>query len=104
MGEEQHAVGLAEMICSLRNELEKARKDAGDSKIKFEVEKVDLELQVNVEKTTGAEGNAGVKFWVVNAGMKGKETNKNIATQTIRLSLNSYELTKSGKRKTSVRG
>ena len=92
MGDEKHAVGLAEMISSLRKELEKAQQLADGSTIRFEVEKVDLELQVNVEKRSEDGGRAGVKFWIVNAELAGKGTDKKIITQTIKLNLTAKDL------------
>lgn len=108
MGDEKHDVGLAEMISSLRKELEKAQQLADGSTIRFEVEKVDLELQVNVEKISEGGGRAGVKFWVVNAELAGKGRDKKLITQTIKLSLTAKDLADlddQGKpRKPSVRG
>ena len=108
MGDEKHAVGLAEMISSLRKELEKAQQLADGSKIRFEVEKVDLELQVNVEKTSEGGGKAGVKFWIVNAELAGKGTDKKIITQTIKLNLTAKDLADlddhGNPRKLNVRG
>lgn len=92
MGDEKHAVGLAEMISSLRRELEEAQKLADGSTIRFEVEKVDLELQVNVEKISENGGKAGVKFWVVNAELGGKGTDKKVTTQTVKLSLTAKDM------------
>lgn len=108
VGDGKHAVGLAEMISSLRMELEKAQQLGDDSKIKFEVEQVDLELKVNVEKASEGGGKAGVKFWVVNAELAGKGTGKEVTTHTIKLSLTAKDLAdldENGQpRKTTVRG
>ena len=108
MGGVKHTVGLAEMISSLRRELEEAQQFVDGSTIRFEVEKVDLELQVNVEKTSEGGGKAGVKFWIVNAELAGKGTDKKIITQTIKLSLTAKDLADlddQGKpRKANVRG
>ena len=108
MGGVKHTVGLAEMISSLRRELEEAQQFVDGSTIRFEVEKVDLELQVNMEKTSEDGGKGGVKFWVVNAELGAKGTDKKVTTQTVKLSLVAKDLTdldNQGKpRKAIVRG
>lgn len=81
------AVGLAEMLAGLRDELKRSQELSTSSNIKFEVQNIDLELKVHVEKATEGGGNLGVKFWVVNAGVSGKGTKKGSQTQTIKLSM-----------------
>jgi ribosomal protein S3 len=83
----ENRIGLAEMIDNLRQELLKSQDMAGDSPIKFTVENIDLELKVQVEKANTGGGGIGVKFWVVNADMKGEQTDTNATEQTIKLSL-----------------
>lgn len=58
-------IALAEMLSDLRAELLKARSDASESELRFEIADVELEVQLSVTK--GAEGGGGVKFWVYNA-------------------------------------
>jgi hypothetical protein len=84
---EDNRIGLAVMIDNLRQELLESQKMAGDSPIKFTVENIDLELKVQVEKSTKGDVGLGVKFWVVNADMKGEHTATNATEQTIKLSL-----------------
>ena len=57
---------LSDMIRSLREELSKAQEEGKDSDFKFSFDSVELELSVVISTTTG--GQAGVKFWVVEAG------------------------------------
>lgn len=90
-------IGLAEMIDNLRQELLKSQDLAGDSDIKFTVEKIDLELKVQVEKANTGGGGLGVKFWVVNADMKGEQTDTTATEQTIKLSLKAKDFKKTDK-------
>jgi hypothetical protein len=55
-------IELAEMVEELRQELQKAVEQGEGRKVRFELEKVTLEAQVEVARK--AEGKAGVKFWV----------------------------------------
>ena len=76
-------IGLAEMIESLRRELETSLERGKSRAVAFAVEKVELELKVAVSRKAGAE--AGVAFWVVKAGASvgsGRDT-----THTFKLTL-----------------
>ncbi len=103
MKNQEKELGLAEMIDSLRKELKKAQDLAGDSPLIFEVEKIDLELQLNMEKTIDNHGKVGIKFWVASGDIGAKETDKKVTSQTIRLSLTSKDLANNGG-KTTIRG
>lgn len=81
------AIGLAETLAGLRAELSRSQKLAKDSNIQFEIQNIDLELKVHVERAEKFEGNLGVKFWVVEAGAGGEQTDTNNRTQTIKLSM-----------------
>ena len=76
-------VELAEMIRSLRSELQTARDEGVDEGLRFKVDEVELEVQVEVHKEDGAEG--GVKFYVFNAKAGGKDAERQV--QRIRLKL-----------------
>ncbi len=76
-------IPLSEMIESLRSELLEAVAAGETSPLKFEIEDVELELKVVVRRE--AEGRAGIKFWVVDAGGKGKIGDESV--QTFRLKL-----------------
>ena len=60
------AIGLSEMIESLRRELQTAVDSGKDHVVAFDVDKVEMELRVTV--TRKAKGEGGVAFWVVKAG------------------------------------
>ena len=76
-------IPLAEMVQALRRELEAAQKESPEASIRFETEKVELELKMAVSKT--AKGSGGIKFWVVNAG--GELEKQGVSTHTFRLTL-----------------
>lgn len=76
-------IELAELLASLRTEIDRARLDAAGKDVRFRINTIDLELQVAVEKS--ADAKAGVKFWVVELG--GGAAAKSTQTHTIRLSL-----------------
>lgn len=59
-------IGLAEMIENLRSELETTLEQGRDRLVAFEIDKVELELNVTISRKQ--KGEAGVAFWVVKAG------------------------------------
>lgn len=76
-------VELKDVIEKLRTELEQAV-DAGRGKaLQFELEGIDVELQVGI--TDKLEGNLGLKLWVYELGAKGAM--ERATTQTVRLKL-----------------
>ncbi|MEU3649765.1 trypco2 family protein [Lentzea sp. NPDC034063] len=76
-------IGLAEAIQALRAELAESIAGSADQDIKFKLGTVDLEFQVAVSDKV--EGTAGIKFWVVNAGVKASGSNS--ATHTVKIQL-----------------
>ena len=76
-------VSLSQAVENLRRELDRARRYAEGELVRFDVEKVEVELHVDVERERGAEG--GVKFWVVQGKAGGKTTRR--GSQTVRLTL-----------------
>jgi len=76
-------IELASMLKGLREELWKSQQEGEGKGIKFQVEDVELELQVVVSKKAGAGGS--VKFWVYNAEASGELSNQ--VTQKIKLRL-----------------
>lgn len=62
---------LATVVGQLRQELWQAARQAEGQEIRFEVETLELELQVVV--TREATASAGLKFWVLEAGIGDKE-------------------------------
>ncbi|MGH8878550.1 MAG: trypco2 family protein [Stackebrandtia sp.] len=65
-------IGLTQVLRSLRAELTESMAEAADEPIKFAVESVNLELQVEVSTTTKASG--GVKFYVASANAEASGT------------------------------
>lgn len=76
-------IELAELLASLRAEINRARLDSAKDDVRFRVDSIDLELHVAVEKEAGVD--AGVRFWVVSMGGKGSA--KSSETHVIKLSL-----------------
>lgn len=76
-------IELSEMLGQLREELLKARGQSEGSDLKFQVEDIEIELQIVTTKAAGAK--SCLKFWVVNA-----EANANASqakTQKLKLKL-----------------
>ena len=78
----EQEIPLADLITTLRQELEEAQSRGAGQKIRFTVDRVELELKVAV--TRKAKGEAGIKFWVVKAG--GELESAGAVTHTFKLS------------------
>lgn len=76
-------IALAEMISSLRSELQQAQKEGEGQDLRFAVGEVELELQVTM--TNEAQGGGGVKFWVYEANLSGKVAEQ--AVQKVKIKL-----------------
>lgn len=76
-------IELADLLTSLRSEINRARLDAMGDDVRFRVDSIELELQVAVEKAVEAE--AGVRFWVISLGGKGSA--KAMDTHVVKLGL-----------------
>jgi hypothetical protein len=76
-------LALSDVIFQLRDELEAASNKAEGANLTFEVQDIDLELQVVVTR----EGKTGIKakFWVLEANAEGKLGDA--VTQKVRLKL-----------------
>jgi len=61
--------GLSDAISAIRSELTKAMSSGADSEIRFRLGPVELEFQLEARKD--AEATAGVRFWILSAGVKG---------------------------------
>lgn len=59
------SIPLADMVEALRVELYDSMQRSQGQNLSFRVDKVELELVVEIEKKTEAKG--GIKFWVVSA-------------------------------------
>jgi hypothetical protein len=85
-GERQMAeagIPLADLVDAVRAELEIAATSARDKRLQFEVQEVQLEVEV---ATTGSrEGGGGLKIWVVTAGAKASKTDT--ATHKVTLTM-----------------
>jgi hypothetical protein len=80
---EAGGIPLAEMIQTLRRELETAREHAKGESIAFQMEKVELELEIALSRRK--QGQGGVEFWVVKAG--GEIEKSGATTHTFKLTL-----------------
>ena len=77
------ALELASTVAALRRELVDAVAAAEDEPILFPVGEITVHFQVTVSRE--AEANAGVKFWVVEAGAAGSLTREQVHTVTVTL-------------------
>jgi len=77
-------VPLASAIAALRRELVAAVSEGEDKGVRFALGPIELEFQVEVSSEAG--GEAGVKFWVISLGGKGSRTSG--TTHTVHLTLN----------------
>lgn len=85
-------IELAEAIGQLRAQLNQAIKKGKGEDLRFEVQDLELELQVVVTKEAKASGKAeaGVKFWLLGAGkaeVGGELSRETAELQKIRLKL-----------------
>lgn len=77
-------IGLTEALRGLRAELIESMAEADGQEVQFRLGPVDVEFQVALQETVA--GEAGVKFWVVNAGAKASDSTT--TTHTVRIQLN----------------
>ncbi|GIF25429.1 hypothetical protein BJ973_003706 [Actinoplanes tereljensis] len=83
MADTTPGVPLADLIDAVRAELQVAALRARDEDLQFEVNDVQLEVEIATTGTKGGEG--GLKIWVINIGAKGEKSNA--STQRVTLSL-----------------
>jgi len=76
-------MSLADMIVKLRKDLREAQQQAANEDLRFEVEEIELEVQVTTAKQ--GEGKVGVNFWVYTAEAGGGLSRED--AQTLRLKL-----------------
>jgi hypothetical protein len=79
----EELIPLPKMLAQLRSDLLAARAEGEDKALRFLVEDIEVELQMVTTQDT--EGGIGIKFWVLNADAKAKDTA--VATQKLRLRL-----------------
>lgn len=92
--EDVDAKPLADLIESLRSELQDARNRGAKEPLKFDIDEIELELDVKITKATSKEGSVKggfkFKFWVVteaNAETTGNASNYSGREQTHRMKL-----------------
>jgi Trypsin-co-occurring domain 2 len=85
-------IPLAQAIRALRAELVEAVRQGKDEEVKFALGPVELELQVQVSKEAG--GEAGIAFWLVTIGGRGSRTSG--TTHTVKLSLSPVDASGAG--------
>lgn len=76
-------IELSTLINDLRDELEQSIATAGARALQFELESVELEVEVGVERS--GEGDGKVRFWVAEIGVQGAMSRN--STQRIKLAL-----------------
>ena len=86
-------IPLSEMIATLRQELKVALQEGRDETILFDVKKIQLELQISVERERGGEGK--IKFWVLEAGAKAIAKHQD--THVFRLEIEPKQMIPDGK-------
>jgi Trypsin-co-occurring domain 2 len=82
-------VGLADAIRELRRELTEAMTEGQGKPIRFELGPVEMEFLLEVSKD--AEGDAGIRFWVVSLGGKGSVSSG--TTHRVKLALTPKDAT-----------
>jgi hypothetical protein len=90
---ENSNVPLADMIESLRYELESAQRKGMNRVVAFGVEKVELELKVVLSRKV--KGGGGIKFWVISA--EGSAEGGNEATHSFKLTLSPLDAETKGR-------
>ena len=88
----QPGVPLSEAIEMLRSELQKASELGEGHSVRFDVPEVTVAL--SVVATKGADGKAGLHWWVIDAGGSAKWSTQQ--TQTLTLTLRPKQVTDSG--------
>lgn len=83
-------IPLTDLIDAVRAELESAAFNARDKELQFEVQDVQLDIEVTTTGTRESEG--GLRVWVLTMGAKGSKAD----TATHRVTLNLSAVTKAG--------
>jgi hypothetical protein len=81
---EPGAIPLADLVDAIRGELETAALNARGQKLQFEVQEVQLEVDVTTTGTREAKG--GLQVWVLTVGAKGSKSNA--ASHKVSLKMN----------------
>lgn len=84
MPDGEPGIPLADLVDAIRRELQTAAFDARDQELQFEVQDVQLEVEIT---TTGTrEGGGGLKVYVLTLGAKGSKSNASSQKVTLNLS------------------
>ena len=83
----KNSLELAEVVKSLREELNLAIRGAEGHKLKFKINTIDLEFQTAVEKEGALEGGGKIKFWVLDIDGKVSGKYKKATSHTIKLNI-----------------
>jgi len=92
MTESGSKIALADLVNAVRAELETAAVKARDQQLQFEIQDVQLEVEVTTTGTREVEG--GVKVWVLTLDTKGSKANAATHKVTLNLSPVTAEGTK----------
>lgn len=92
MTETESRIPLADLVNAVRAELETAALDARNQQLQFEVQ--DVQLEVDVTTTGTREVGGGVQVWVLTVGAKGSKANAATQKVTLRMSAVTQEGTK----------
>jgi hypothetical protein len=76
-------VRLAEFVSALRAEIQVAQASPADGDVRFHVGPVQVEFSVVTTKE--GTGNAGIRFWVVEAGAGGRFAKETVQRITVEL-------------------
>lgn len=76
-------IALSDLIGAVRSELETAAVNAAGQALQFEVQDIELDVEVTTTGTAGASG--GVKVWVLNIGARGSRSKG--STQRVKVKL-----------------
>jgi hypothetical protein len=95
-------VSLKDMIAALRTELAGAQAEGKDEPLRFEIESSEIEVKVSVTREAKAKG--GVKFWVINAGVEGKEAQETSLTVKLKLNVFDDKVEPASKKKARISG
>ena len=82
MAEPTDRIPLADFVSALRSEIKSAQASA-DPDLPIDLESVTVQFTVLTRKE--GEGHAGVRFWVVDAGVSGKLASESTQTVTMQL-------------------
>jgi hypothetical protein len=83
VAEPESKIPLADLINAVRAQLETAALDARNQQLQFEVQ--DVQLEVDITTTGTREAGGGLQVWVLTLGAKGSKANA--ATQKVTLKL-----------------